>query len=234
MKKIINFLTGKYPIFLVVFPVHNENTPIKISEIRQKETTILTQGTDSEDSDEFVVPTTENYKLPTELFSSSKKLPASAVGQYPSSIEPLFKMPNGTNIYLYNSNITRLAVDVIVNAANESLLHHGGVAEAISKAAGPLFQRESDRYVNRYGKIPVSGTAVIAVDLGRHLPYSHVINAVGPMWLQYGDKVKCREALMMAFFNSFKCANEKLLAFIMAVPPIGGGKSVKYYLAIKK
>ena len=209
------------------FPVHNENTPMKISAIDQKETINLTQNTDY--SDRRVFPTTENYKLSTE-FRSSKKSPASPVEQSPNSTEPLFKMPNGTTIYLYNSNITRLAVDVIVNAANESLLHHGGVAKAISKAGGPLFQRDSDEYINKHGKIPVSGTAVIAV--GPELPYSHVINAVGPMWIQYSDKVKCRETLMLAFFNSFKCANEKLLALTMAVPPIGGGKSVQYHFRL--
>ena len=204
-------------------PGHSDNTPLNVSAIHQKETTNLPQITGSQDSDKLVIPTSRINKVPTEFTSSEKSLPF-PIGQYPSSTQPLFQMPNTTTIYLYKSNITRLAVDIIVNAANGRLLHQGGVAVAISKAVGPSFQRDSERYIAKHGKIPVSGTAVIAV--GNDLPYSNVINAVGPVWFEYDDKVKCRDALMMAFFNSFKYADEKLFALTMAVPPIGGGKCV--------
>ena len=205
------------------FSIHSDNSALNVSEIYQKETTNFPQITGSQDSDKLVVPTSGMNEVPTEFASYEKSLPF-PIGQCPSSTQPLFQMRNATTVYLYNSNITRLAVDVIVNAANGKLLHHGGVAAAISKTAGPSFQKDSEQYISRHGKIPVSGTAVIAV--GPQLPYSHIINAVGPVWSEYDDKVKCRDALMMAFFNSFKCADETLLALTMAVPPIGGGKCV--------
>ncbi len=43
-----------------------------------------------------------------------------------------------------NADITTLEVDAIANAANTDLRHGGGVAAAISRAGGPLVQRESD------------------------------------------------------------------------------------------
>ncbi len=47
-------------------------------------------------------------------------------------------------IELLDTDITKLAVDAIANAANTELAHGGGVAGAISRAGGPQVQRESD------------------------------------------------------------------------------------------
>ena len=47
-------------------------------------------------------------------------------------------------IEVLDTDITKLAVDAIANAANTQLLHGGGVAGAISRAGGPAIQRESD------------------------------------------------------------------------------------------
>jgi O-acetyl-ADP-ribose deacetylase (regulator of RNase III) len=48
-------------------------------------------------------------------------------------------------IEVLDTDITRLEVDAIANAANTQLLHGGGVAGAISRAGGPQIQRESDQ-----------------------------------------------------------------------------------------
>jgi O-acetyl-ADP-ribose deacetylase len=78
-----------------------------------------------------------------------------------------------TDLQLLEGDITDLAVDVIVNAANEKLQLGSGVAGAIAKKGGPSIQEEC----NRIGGTPV-GTAVMTA--AGNLKVKHVIHAVGP------------------------------------------------------
>ena len=128
------------------------------------------------------------------------------LGNNPKSPLLTCVMQSGVKLYLYNADITKLNVGAIVNAANERLLHSGGVAWAISQAAGSSFQRESDKYIRECGKIPLSNVMVQAA--GPRLPCMHVINAVGPEWYKFSNKEKCKNALVCTFFNCFRCANE--------------------------
>ena len=116
-------------------------------------------------------------------------------------------------------DITREDVDVIVNAANRSLLGGGGVDGAIHRAGGPdILAACKELRATRYPHgLPV-GQAVITP--GGKLPARHVIHTVGPVYGHHGGE----EAQLLAacYENSLAIAAEHLLATI-AFPAISTG-----------
>ena len=68
--------------------------------------------------------------------------------------------PGGRSFAVVAGNLLTEKVECIVNAANGALAHGGGVAAAISRAAGPDLDRDGDRIVRESGAIPVGGAVV--------------------------------------------------------------------------
>lgn len=118
-----------------------------------------------------------------------------------------------TTVSAQRVDITTLALDAIVNAANEQLAPGAGVCGAIHRAAGP----ELARVCAALGGCPTGDARITA---GFDLPARYVIHAVGPMW--QGGSAAEPELLASAYRSSMQLAAEHDLTSI-AFPAISTG-----------
>jgi O-acetyl-ADP-ribose deacetylase (regulator of RNase III) len=112
-----------------------------------------------------------------------------------------------------HGDITKIRVDVIVNAANEALIGAGGVDRAIHRAAGPALLEECQ-------KLKWCDIGDAKVTEAYLLPARHIIHTVGPVWEEglYGES----EVLAQCYRRSLQLAKE-LGARTISFPAISCG-----------
>ncbi|MEO0330186.1 MAG: O-acetyl-ADP-ribose deacetylase [Bacteroidota bacterium] len=120
-------------------------------------------------------------------------------------------------ILLQSGDITKVAVEAVVNAANSSLLGGGGVDGAIHRKGGSAILEECRKIRAKQGGCP-TGEAVITT--AGSLPATYVIHTVGPVW--NGEKNQEEEKLRNCYRNSLRLAEEHGITSI-AFPNISTG-----------
>ena len=127
------------------------------------------------------------------------------------------RFSNGKSMRLVVGDITRVAADAIVNAANSRLAGGGGVDGAIHRAGGASIMRELDVIRAKQGGCPTGGAVVTTAG---ELPARYVFHAVGPIYRggEHGEA----ELLASCYRTCLRLAEEREVA-VISFPSISTG-----------
>ncbi|KAK9537953.1 hypothetical protein VZT92_005523 [Zoarces viviparus] len=128
----------------------------------------------------------------------------------------------GVQLSVWRDDLTNVQADAVVNAANESLWHCGGLAQALSDAGGSQIQRESDDYVAKYGRLKTGDAVVLGAG---SLPCKKIIHAVGPRLSSVPSMYDVSQAqwLLEKVIRSILDEVEKNQLQSVAIPAISSG-----------
>ncbi|KAI8789829.1 poly [ADP-ribose] polymerase 14, partial [Biomphalaria glabrata] len=147
-------------------------------------TNAMAKAENSDDSSQMFKNQEKNlFKFNDYGFHNGKKRCIDSAGDKRS----FFIGINELKVIVNKADITKLNVDIIVNAANRHLKHDGGVASVISKAAGSKMVRECDEFINKFGPLDVTE---VFVSSGGNLNAKYIMHAVGPKWSSYSESQK--------------------------------------------
>lgn len=130
------------------------------------------------------------------------------------------RLTPGIELSVWKDDLTRHAVDAVVNAANEELQHGGGLAGSLVKAGGLEIQEESRMLIATFGKVSTGG---IAITKAGRLPCEWIIHAVGPRWTAM-DSQTATGLLRLAIQNvlHYVCVENTQIKTV-AIPALSSG-----------
>ena len=138
-----------------------------------------------------------------------------------------FKTQVGKKICVYQGDLTKHKVDVIVNAANNQLFLVGGVAGAILRAGGEVIQNGCDEHIRKYGDLADGDVAITGAG---KINCQRIVHAMGPRWqnavsyigereLHLKQKM-AKEALNLALENTLNAVQQYQS---VAIPAVSSG-----------
>ena len=121
-----------------------------------------------------------------------------------------------TSLSTMVGDVTTMSVSAVVNAANEHLMHGGGIALAIARAGGATIDDESREWIASHGPVE---SGIAALTSAGAMPSSYVIHVAGPIY----DEGQDNEVLLgTAVMAALEAAHE-IEARSVAIPAISAG-----------